>query len=83
MVVDQLSIHLNRKEFFNEKIVSAGNKFEWENLNPLEISEGTLTRKCAVSSLKVCRQFLKRSPLQNPLRGWKHGVSTQIDVFRL
>ncbi|MFS8087081.1 MAG: hypothetical protein ACMG6H_15715 [Acidobacteriota bacterium] len=30
-------------------IDSAGNDFEWENLNLLEISEVTLTRKCVVA----------------------------------
>jgi hypothetical protein len=52
-VGEKTTIGFSRKEkakFWDLMVVdAAGNKFEWENLNLLEISEVTLTRKCAVS----------------------------------
>jgi hypothetical protein len=47
------TIGFSRKEkakFWDLKVIdTVGNDFEWENLNLLEISEVTLTRKCVVS----------------------------------
>ena len=47
------TIGFSRKEkakFWDLKVRdTVGNDFEWENLNLLEISEVTLTRKCVVS----------------------------------
>jgi hypothetical protein len=52
-VGETTTIQFSRKEkakFWDLMVVDvAGNKFEWENLNLLEISEVTLTRKCVVS----------------------------------
>jgi hypothetical protein len=50
---ESTTIGFSRKEkakFWDLKVIdTAGNDFEWENLNLLEISEVTLTRKCTVS----------------------------------
>jgi len=52
-VGETTTIQFSRKEkakLWDLMVVdAAGNKFEWENLNLLEISEVTLTRKCVVS----------------------------------
>lgn len=52
-VGESTTIGFSRKEkakFWDLKVIdTAGNEFEWENLNLLEISEVTLTRKCVVS----------------------------------
>lgn len=52
-VGETTTIQFSRKEkakLWDLMVVdAAGNKFEWENLNLLEISEVTLTRKCSVS----------------------------------
>lgn len=50
---ERTTIGFSRKEkakFWDIKVIdTVGNDYEWENLNLLEISEVTLTRKCVVS----------------------------------